>query len=91
MQSTVLSEACYMCDWNSCDLNICKSLFIIMERGKKPVVLTAGKLFSLTLNTLMTVFFHICSEWDFFLLCCVVDNEVVVFVFCCSSEDLWQE
>lgn len=50
-----LSEACYMSQWNKCDTSVCKSLAIIMERGKKPVVLRAGKLFSLTLTTLMKV------------------------------------
>jgi hypothetical protein len=44
-----------MSDWNECDSEIRKSLAIIMERGKRPVILTAGKLFSLTLTTLMTV------------------------------------
>ncbi|KAJ3666144.1 hypothetical protein Zmor_001598 [Zophobas morio] len=54
-KSMGLSEACYMSDWNMCNSEICTSLYIIMERGKRPLVLTAGKLFSLTLTTLMTV------------------------------------
>ncbi|KYB28981.1 hypothetical protein TcasGA2_TC032272 [Tribolium castaneum] len=54
-RSMGLSDACYMSEWNKCDTSVCKSLAIIMERGKRPVVLKAGNIFSLKLTTLMTV------------------------------------
>lgn len=54
-QSTDLGEACYMTQWYEFDLQSQKTILTIMERSKRPVVLTAGKFFSLTLGTLARV------------------------------------
>ncbi|KAI4458986.1 odorant receptor [Holotrichia oblita] len=47
--------ACYMTEWNTICPETRKLIFIIMERSKIPIVLTAGKFFNLNLSTLMMI------------------------------------
>lgn len=61
-----------MSRWYENEKAIQKIKFIIMERTKKPLVLTGGKFFNLTLATFVLVEF--CLKYFFFLLinflCC---------------------
>ncbi|KAJ3641554.1 hypothetical protein Zmor_028057 [Zophobas morio] len=45
----------YMSFWYKCDLKVQTSFLIIMERSKKPVILTAGKIINLTYNTFTSI------------------------------------
>lgn len=44
-----------MSRWYECNPYVQKKMYMIMERCTRPVVLTAGKFFILSLNTLTTV------------------------------------
>ncbi|XP_017768574.1 PREDICTED: odorant receptor 46a-like [Nicrophorus vespilloides] len=43
LKSEEIKDACYMSQWYNCDNTARKTLMIIMERSKRPTVLTAGK------------------------------------------------
>ncbi|KAF2886566.1 hypothetical protein ILUMI_19606 [Ignelater luminosus] len=53
--SAKIRSACYMSEWINCGPLVRKSLFIIMERAKRPLILTAGGFVSLSLDTLVSV------------------------------------
>ncbi|KAF2885570.1 hypothetical protein ILUMI_20603 [Ignelater luminosus] len=55
VQSAKIGDACYMSEWINCGPSVRKSLFIIMERAKRPLELTAGGFVSLSLDTLVSV------------------------------------
>ncbi|KAB0804556.1 hypothetical protein PPYR_01526 [Photinus pyralis] len=56
LQSYKVLEACYMTEWIYCGSEVRKNLFLIMERSKRPMVLTAGKFINLSLTSLVSVF-----------------------------------
>ncbi|XP_031330090.1 odorant receptor 94a-like [Photinus pyralis] len=56
IQSSRVLDACYMAEWVSCGPKVRQCLFIIMERSKRPMVLTAGKFVNLSLASLVAVF-----------------------------------
>ncbi|KAF2899187.1 hypothetical protein ILUMI_06990 [Ignelater luminosus] len=55
LQSMKIREACYMSEWVNCGPSVRKTLFIIMERTKRPLKLYAGGFISLSLDTLVSV------------------------------------
>ncbi|XP_031329180.1 odorant receptor 94a-like isoform X2 [Photinus pyralis] len=56
IQSYRVLEACYMTEWVYCGPKVRQNLFLIMERSKRPVVMTAGKFVTLSLALLVSVF-----------------------------------
>lgn len=48
-------DACYMTEWVACGPLVRKTLFLIMERSKRPLILTAGKFIILSLSSLVGV------------------------------------
>ena len=56
-QNKSLTDAIYMSHWYKYDTRTRKILLIIMERSKKPMVVTTGKIFSLTYSTFISVNF----------------------------------
>ncbi|KAJ8925734.1 hypothetical protein NQ315_009582, partial [Exocentrus adspersus] len=69
--SNDLTDACYMSKWNNCSLDVQKYLVLIMTRANKPVIMKAGGIFSLSLETLMTIY---TSSYSFFTLIWQVYN-----------------
>lgn len=57
-QSEKLLQACYECNWYEYEINIRKLIFIIMERAKRPLKLTAAKFATLSLQSFATVICH---------------------------------
>lgn len=55
LQSEKLRDACYMSDWINCGMSVRKTLFIIMERTKRPLQLSAANFIVLSLDTLVSV------------------------------------
>ncbi|GLV41243.1 Odorant receptor 83a [Carabus blaptoides fortunei] len=55
LTSTTVGDAVYMSDWHRFGPRVNKLLFIIMERSKRPLRLTAGKLFQLSLDTFTSI------------------------------------
>lgn len=43
-KSQDLRDACYMSDWYKSNKMVAKNMLLIMERAKRPTVITAGKL-----------------------------------------------
>ncbi|KAJ3666964.1 hypothetical protein Zmor_002380 [Zophobas morio] len=54
-ESKTLPTAVYMSRWYEYNIQTKKTLNILMERSKRPMVVTAGKLFDLSLDTFTTV------------------------------------
>lgn len=54
-KSTTIQDSCYLSDWINFDTKVRKTLFIIMERSKRPVYLTAGKFANLSLDSFKSV------------------------------------
>ncbi|GLV43394.1 Odorant receptor 71a [Carabus blaptoides fortunei] len=52
VQSSGIGESCYNMDWYRCSIRVRKTIFIIMERCKKPIQMTAGNFFVLSIETL---------------------------------------
>jgi hypothetical protein len=50
-----LSSAIYMSKWYEYGVTSKRALIILMERSKKPMVVVAGKVFDLSLQTFTTV------------------------------------
>nr|QNH68063.1 odorant receptor 39 [Apriona germarii] len=69
--SSTITEACYMSKWNTCSLEVQRHLVMIMNRANTPFIMKAGGIFSLTLETLMTIF---TSSYSFFAILCQVFN-----------------
>ncbi|XP_063994142.1 odorant receptor Or1-like isoform X2 [Diachasmimorpha longicaudata] len=59
-----LSDAIYMCDWTTCDGKFRRSMDIIMSRSQKPVILLIGGLFSLSVETFISI---LKSAYSFFM------------------------
>nr|WKF45104.1 odorant receptor 46 [Podabrus annulatus] len=55
LKSEKIRDACYMSDWNKYNTSVCKTLFIIMERSKRPLCFTAGKFAVISLETFITI------------------------------------
>ncbi|RZB40036.1 7tm 6 domain containing protein, partial [Asbolus verrucosus] len=49
--SNTLTDAIYMGQWYEYDINSKKALIVLMERSKKPMIVTAGKILDLSLVT----------------------------------------
>ncbi|XP_031329182.1 odorant receptor 94a-like isoform X2 [Photinus pyralis] len=56
IQSYRVLEACYMTEWVYRGPKVRQNLFLIMERSKRPMVMTAGKFVNLSLSSLVSVF-----------------------------------
>ncbi|KAJ3658571.1 hypothetical protein Zmor_010304 [Zophobas morio] len=54
-ESNDLKTAIYMGPWYKCDIKIRKILLIIMERAKRPMLITAGKVVDVTVRTFLSV------------------------------------
>jgi hypothetical protein len=54
-QNNTLSSAIYMSKWYEYGVTSKRALIILMERSKKPMVVVAGKVFDLSLQTFTTV------------------------------------
>ncbi|KAJ3666936.1 hypothetical protein Zmor_002357 [Zophobas morio] len=54
-ESNCLTSAIYMGTWYEYDLKSKKALIILMERSKKPITVTAGKILDLSLVTFTTI------------------------------------
>ncbi|XP_050305967.1 putative odorant receptor 92a [Anthonomus grandis grandis] len=65
LNSAAIRKACYDSDWVDYSVRVRKILFIIMERGKRPLYLTAGKFSILSLASFTSV---INSAYSFFTL-----------------------
>nr|AUF73021.1 odorant receptor [Anoplophora chinensis] len=63
--SNTITEACYMSRWNDCSTQVQKYLAMIMNRANTPFLMKAGGIFSLTLETLMTIY---TSAYSFFAI-----------------------
>lgn len=48
-------QACYECNWYEYELSVRKTIFIIMERSKRPMKLTAAKFATLSLQSFAAV------------------------------------
>ncbi|KAJ3666972.1 hypothetical protein Zmor_002388 [Zophobas morio] len=55
-ESNGLSSAIYLSRWYECDVRCKKALIVFMEHSKKPMVITAGRLLPLSLDTFTMVF-----------------------------------
>lgn len=54
-KNNTLNEAIYLSRWYEYDVKCRKSLIILMERSKRPMVVTAGKITTVTIATFMEV------------------------------------
>ncbi|KAJ3643973.1 hypothetical protein Zmor_026652 [Zophobas morio] len=54
-ESNSLSNAIYMGQWYDYDMKSKKALFILMERSKDPMIVTAGKILELSIVTFATI------------------------------------
>ncbi|KAF2894897.1 hypothetical protein ILUMI_11275, partial [Ignelater luminosus] len=54
LQSEKIRDACYMSEWTNCGPSVRRTLFIIMERSKRPLRLTAAKFVVLSLSSLLS-------------------------------------
>ncbi|XP_071055264.1 odorant receptor 10-like [Onthophagus taurus] len=54
-KSSDLVQCCYMSNWTDFNTKNKKMLFIIMERAKRPIILTAGYFVTLSLATFMSI------------------------------------
>jgi hypothetical protein len=52
-----LTDAVYMGKWYEYDVKSRKALIILMERSKRPMIVTAGKILDLSLVTFSTVIY----------------------------------
>ncbi|KAF2892958.1 hypothetical protein ILUMI_13218 [Ignelater luminosus] len=55
VQSSRIGDACYDTEWVYCGPVVRKTMFLIMERSKRPLILTAGKFVDLSLSSLVAV------------------------------------
>ncbi|XP_049821496.1 odorant receptor 30a-like [Aethina tumida] len=53
--SSEITTACYMSNWLNFSVKVRKMLILIMERAKRPLIITAGRYFILNLATLMAI------------------------------------
>nr|WKF45105.1 odorant receptor 47 [Podabrus annulatus] len=54
LQSEMIRDACYMSSWIACGSSVRKTLYIIMERSKRPFYLTTGKFSNISLDLFVT-------------------------------------
>lgn len=73
-----------MSQWYEYDIKSRKALIILMERAKRPLTITAGKLLNLSLETFMMVFMvnpvYTHSLIHYFI---ISDFKEIVLSFCC--------
>nr|QXE93211.1 odorant receptor 30 [Eucryptorrhynchus scrobiculatus] len=55
-ESSDINQATYLSNWYVSNIPARKDLIMLRERAKKPIILTAGGLFPLTLETLVKIF-----------------------------------
>jgi hypothetical protein len=67
-----------MGNWYEYDLSSRKALLILMERSKRPVVITAGKILNLSLETFTTVILYV-FIWGYVLNVTISDLEKILF------------
>ncbi|XP_049817792.1 odorant receptor 94a-like [Aethina tumida] len=72
LKSTATRDACYNSNWIKCGSSIRKMLFIISERSKRPLYLSAGKFSKLSLATFTSV---INSSYSYFTLMQRMDSK----------------
>lgn len=66
LQSITITDAIYMGNWYNYSIKSRKSLILLMERAKKPVVVTCGKILDLSLITFtMVQIFQRCVKRHF--------------------------
>ncbi|KAF5308144.1 hypothetical protein FQR65_LT06323 [Abscondita terminalis] len=84
IQSAMVRDACYMTEWIYCGPMVRKHLFLIMERSKRPMVLTAGKFVNLSLASLVTV-----SIGDSTFVVQILFKFISLGAFSCSTLFTW--
>nr|QXE93268.1 odorant receptor 42 [Eucryptorrhynchus brandti] len=55
-ESSDINQATYLSNWYVSNIHAKKDLIMLRERAKRPIILTAGGLFPLTLETLVKIF-----------------------------------
>ncbi|KAK9686112.1 7tm Odorant receptor [Popillia japonica] len=55
IKSAEIGESCYLSEWYTCNLSVRKSIFIIMERSKRPLVISALKFSILSLTAFTSI------------------------------------
>ncbi|GLV41240.1 Odorant receptor 47a [Carabus blaptoides fortunei] len=70
--STMLPRAAYFSDWYEQNKQYCRSLQIFMIRASRPIQITGGYFFALSLNTFTTI---LRSAWSYFTLLKQVHSE----------------
>ncbi|KAG5874081.1 hypothetical protein JTB14_033430 [Gonioctena quinquepunctata] len=55
LKSNTIINAIYMSEWYTYDRKSKKALLILMERAKRPMIVTAGKILDLSLGTFMMI------------------------------------
>ncbi|XP_030765751.1 odorant receptor 94a-like [Sitophilus oryzae] len=60
-----VGRACYMSQWYETDIDTRKMMIVFMERAKRPVTLTAAKMFPMTMTTLTSI---LRSSYSYFAL-----------------------
>lgn len=84
-QSSEVRDCCYMSEWNQCGPGVCKTLIIMMERTKRPLVLTAGKFADLSHDSLIAVMVFMIYPERFYSVqkySIISDFKIIVFLFC---------
>ncbi|XP_068909852.1 odorant receptor Or2-like [Tenebrio molitor] len=54
-KSNTVTDAIYMGKWYNYDMTCRKALIVLMERSKRPMVVTAGKILDLSLISFTTI------------------------------------
>lgn len=85
MQSQNIVQACYECEWYEFDAPARRTLFIIMERAKRPLKLTAAKIAELSLETFTKVR-HQHKEIRVHYSECFLGYEILVHLLFCLTE-----
>lgn len=57
-QSVEVAEAAYKSEWYNFSSKFSRNIILIMARSKRPIVVTAGKFFALSLSTFTGVSSH---------------------------------
>lgn len=58
LQSRELAEAAYNSEWYDFSAKFSRNIILIMARSKRPIEVTAGKFFALSLSTFTGVSFN---------------------------------
>nr|QBB72962.1 odorant receptor [Protaetia brevitarsis] len=65
LKSVQIGEACYFSQWYTCTADVKRSIFIIMEKSRRPLAITALKFTTLSLETFAAI---IRSSYSYFAL-----------------------